>query len=178
MARVALWRGFRGVRIWYRRTWLYRRFLTGPLSDRILFHPYDALPRRLEDADWLLRGRFRFVGETKEVKDGSIFDVTPPSIAWAEALHSFAWLPPLALAGGDPAKILATNLITQWLKRFSRYSEPAWLPEVTARRLVHLFAHGRMVIANSELLWRSKVFVSLREQSRMLARIAQEAPDG
>jgi uncharacterized heparinase superfamily protein len=84
----------------------------------------------------------------------------------------------LALAGGDPAKALATNLISQWLKRYARYAEPAWLPDVMARRLVNIFAHGRMVIANSELLWRSKVFVSLREQSRMLARIAQEAPDG
>jgi uncharacterized heparinase superfamily protein len=178
MARAAVWVALRGVRVWYRRTWLYRRFLTGPLSDRILFHPYDALPRKLEDADALLRGRFKFVGETKDVKDGSIFDVPPPSPAWAEALHGFAWLPPLALAGGEPAKILATKLITQWLHRYSRYSEPAWLPEVMARRLVHLFAHGRLVIANSDLLWRSKVFVSLREQSRMLARIATEAPDG
>jgi len=178
MARVALWRALRGVRVWYRRTWLYRRFLTGPLSDRILFHPYDALPRRLEDADSMLRGKFRFVGESAEVRDGSVFDLTPPSAGWAHALHSFAWLPPLAFAGGEPARLLATNLITQWLRRYSRYSEPAWLPEVMARRLVNLFAHGRMVIANSELLWRSKVFVSLREQSRMLARIAREAPDG
>ncbi len=178
MARIAMWRALRGVRVWYRSTWLYRRILTGPLSDRILFHPYDALPRRLEDADGMLRGRFRFVGETVEVKDGSIFDAIPPSDAWAQALHSFAWLPPLAFAGGEPARLLATNLITQWLKRHSRYSEPAWLPDVMARRLVNLFAHGRMVIVNSELLWRSKVFVSLREQSRMLARIAREAPDG
>ena len=178
MVRAAVWLALRGFRVWYRRTWLYRRFLTGPLSDRILFHPHDALPRKLEDADSLLRGRFKFVGETKEVKDGSIFDAAPPSPGWAEALHSFAWLPPLALAGGEPAKNLATNLITRWLKRYSRYSEPAWLPEVMARRLVNLFAHGRLVIANSELLWRSKVFVSLREQSHMLARIATEAPDG
>jgi len=178
MIRLALWQMFRGLRVWYRRTWLYRRFLTGPLADRILFHPYDALPRRLEDADAMLRGRFRFVGETVEVRDGSVFDAIPPSAAWAQALHSFAWLPPLALAGGEPARILATNLITQWLKRCSRYSEPAWLPHVIARRLINLFAHGRIVIPNSELLWRSKVFVSLREQSRMLARIAREAPDG
>lgn len=178
MARIAVWRALRGMRIWYRRTWLYRRILTGPLSDRILFHPYDALPRKLEDADGMLRGRFRFVGETVDVKDDSVFDLAPPSEAWAHALHSFAWLPPLAFAGGEPARVLATNLITQWLKRYSRYSEPAWLPDVMARRLVNLFAHGRMVIANSELLWRSKVFVSLREQSRMLARIAREAPDG
>jgi uncharacterized heparinase superfamily protein len=178
LLRALLWRMLRPFRAWYRRTWLYRRFLTGPLSDRILFHPYDALPRRLEDADALLRGRFRFHGETVEVKEGSVFDKTPPSEEWAKALHGFAWLPPLALAGGEAARTLATNLISQWLKRHSRYSEPAWSPEVIARRLVHLFAHGRLVIANSELLWRSKVFVSLREQSRMLARIAGEAPDG
>lgn len=178
MLRVALWQMLSGIRIWYRRTWLYRRILAGPLADRILFHPYDAMPRRLEDADALLRGRFRFAGQTYDAKTGSIFDVAPPSLGWAKALHSFSWLPPLALAGGDPAKALATNLISQWLKRYARYAEPAWLPEVLARRLVNIFAHGRLVIANSELLWRSKVFVSLREQSRMLARIAQEAPDG
>ncbi|MEI9993678.1 MAG: heparinase II/III family protein [Rhizomicrobium sp.] len=178
LIRALLWRWWRPVRVWYRRTWLYRRFLKGPLSDRILFHPYDALPRRLEDADMLLRGRFRFNGEIVEVTEGSVFDRKPPSDEWARALHGFAWLPPLALAGGDAARTLATNLISQWLKRHSRYTEPAWSPEVIARRLVHIFAHGRMVIANSDLLWRSKVFVSLREQSRMLARIAGEAPDG
>jgi uncharacterized heparinase superfamily protein len=178
MIRVLLWRAFAPIRVWYRRTWLYRRVLKGPLADRILFHPFDALPRRLEDADGLLRGRFRFGGDTVEVKDGSIFDKLAPSEAWAKALHGFHWLPPLALAGGDAARTLGANLVTQWLKRYSRYSEPAWSAEVIARRLIHIFAHGKFVIANSELMWRSKVFVSLREQSRMLARIAGEAPDG
>jgi uncharacterized heparinase superfamily protein len=171
LLRAIAWRMWTPFRVWYRRTWIYRRFLKGPLSDRILFHPYDATPRKLEDADALLRGRFRFHGETVEVKDGSIFDVKPPSLEWAKAMHSFAWLPPLALAGGEPARVLA-------LKRHAKYSEPVWSPDVMARRLIHLFAHGRMMIANSELMWRSKVFVSLREQSRMLARVAQESPDG
>ena len=36
---------------------------------------------------------------------------------WARALHGFAWLPPLAMAGGEPARALATNLIAQWVKR-------------------------------------------------------------
>jgi uncharacterized heparinase superfamily protein len=175
---AALWRLFAGWRRWLRRTWLYRRLLKGALADRIAFHPYDALPRRLEDADALLRGRFRFHGEMVEAKDGSIFDQKPPSRAWAEALNGFAWLPPLSAAGGEPARTLASNLLTQWLKRNQRYAEPAWLPQIIARRLIHLFAHGRFVLANSDMLWRSKVFVSLREQSRMLARSAGEAPDG
>lgn len=165
-------------RIW-RGTWFYRRMLKGTLPDHISFYPHDAQPRRLEDADLLLRGRFRFAGETVDVKPGaSVFDATAPSRAWAEALHAFEWLPPLSAAGGEPARVLATNLIGQWIKRNGRYAEPACLPHILARRIIHLFAHSRIAIANSDMLWRSKFFVSLREQSRLLARIAQSAPDG
>jgi uncharacterized heparinase superfamily protein len=47
-----------------------------------------------------------------------------------------------------------------------------------ARRLAHIFSHGRLVILNSEMMWRSRLFVSLREQCKMLERISMEAPDG
>ena len=161
-----------------RRSWPYRRLLKGKMPDRIVFQPFDAASRRLEDADALLKGRFRFAGEVLDVKEGSVFDTAPPSRAWAEGLHGFAWLAALSAAGGEAARVLATNLIAQWLKRHARYSEPAWAPEVTAQRLINLFAHGRFVLANSDVLWRSKLYVSLREQSRLLARTAPEAPDG
>jgi len=176
--KAALWRWTGGWRRRMRRSWLYRRFLTGPLADRIVHHPVDVLPRRLDDANALLHGRFRFQGESADAGERSIFDHPAPSAGWAEALHGFAWLSPLSAAGGEAARTLAANLISQWLKRYSRYSEPAWLPHVTARRLTAIFAHGRFVLANSDMLWRSKVFVSLREQSRLLARVADEAPDG
>lgn len=162
----------------WRRSWFYRRLLKGQLSDHIVFHPHEAAPRRLEDADALLRGRFRFHGHSVDLSAGSVFDLAAPSPAWLEALHGFAWLPPLALAGGEAARQLATNLIGEWLARHGRYSEPAWAPHILARRLIHIFSHGRMLIVNSDMLWRSQLFVSLREQSRMLERIAGEAPDG
>ena len=132
LLRAMLRRAMRGPRVWWRRNWFYRRLLKGPLPDRIVFHPYDALPRRLEDADALLHGRFRFDGETVEVKDGSVFDKAAPSQRWAEGLHGFAWLPPLSAAGGDAARTLATNLISQWIKRNGRYAEPASLAHVLA----------------------------------------------
>ncbi len=166
----------RGV---WRRTWFYRRLLKGRLPDHIAFYPVDVEPRRLEDADAFLRGRFRLAGEMADLRGGgSVFDARPPSSAWAEALHSFDWLPPLAAAGGEPARVLATNLIGQWIKRNNRYSEPAFLPHILARRLVRLFAHSRFVLADADVLWRSKFFVSLREQSKLLARLASCAPDG
>jgi uncharacterized heparinase superfamily protein len=178
MLKAALGRAMRGPRVLWRRSWFYRRLLKGPLADRIVFHPYDAQPRRLEDADALLHGKFRFGGEVVDVKEGSVFDKQAPSLAWAEALNGFNWLPPLSAAGGEAARTLATNLISQWLKRNARYAEPASSAQVLARRLTNLFAHGRLVLTNSDMLWRSKVFVSLREQSRLLGRIAGEAPDG
>jgi uncharacterized heparinase superfamily protein len=179
MAASATRRAMTPLRIAWRRSWLYRRLLRGQLADHIVFHPWDALPRKLEDADALLRGRFRFYGVGLDVPEGvSVFDLAPPSPAWHEALQGFAWLPALSNAGGAAARKLATNLIGQWVKRYSRYSEPEWLPHIMARRLMHIFSHGRLVIVNSDMMWRSRLFVSLREQSKMLERIAAEAPDG
>ena len=176
--KVSLWRSLAGWRGWYRSSWGYRRFLKGQLTDRIDYQPQDLHPRRLEEADALLRGRFKFEGEMVDAGTKSIFDAPPVSPQWGEALHGFAWLGPLAAAGGEASRTLATNLMSQWLKRYSKYSEPAWLPQVMARRLIAIFAHGRFIVTASDMLWRSKVFVSLREQSRMLARIAGEAPRG
>ncbi len=179
MMQAGAWRAMAPFRVWGRRNWFYRRLLRGPLADHIVFHPHDARPRRLEDADALLRGRFRFDGENVDVTEGaSVFDLSPPSRAWLEELHGFSWLASLSAAGGETARKLATNLITQWIKRNARYSEPAWSPHVTARRLIHIFSHGKLVIANSDMMWRSRLFVSLREQARMLERISAEAPDG
>ncbi len=179
LTRAGVRRGIAPFQTWWRRGWVYRRFLKGQLADHIVFHPWDALPRRLEDADSLLRGRFRFHGQSVDVPDGvSVFDLRPPSAAWHEALHGFNWLPALSTAGGDTARRLATNLIGQWIKRHGKYSEAVWAPHVMARRLTHIFSHGRLVILNSEMMWRSRLFVSLREQCRMLERISMEAPDG
>jgi uncharacterized heparinase superfamily protein len=178
MLRVLLRRAMTPFRVFWRRNWFYRRLLKGRMPDRIRFHPYDALPRRLEDADALLRGRFRFAGQSVDANDGSVFAKRPPTRAWAEALHGFDWLPPLSAAGGDLARALASELIAEWQTHNPRYSEPAWYPQVIAARLVHLFAHGHFVMTNSEVMWRSKLLVFLREQSRILARIAPEARDG
>jgi len=166
-------------RVWRRRNWFYRRLLKGPLTDHIAFQPHDSCPRRLEDADALFKGRFRFHGEVVDVRPGvSVFDLTPPSPTWLEELHGFCWLASLALAGGEASRTLATNLIAQWVKRYGHYCEPQWSPHVTARRLMNIFSHGRLVVSNSDMVWRSRLFVSLREQVKMLERTAAEAPGG
>lgn len=177
-AREVFVHGFDPIRSWFRRGWLYWRTLRGPVPDRIIFYPQDPSTKRLDDADLMFRGRFRFAGETLEVKEGSVFDRAAPSAAFAGALHGFDWLRHLELAGSEAARDLAQKLTAEWLTRNARYSEPAWLPEVIAERFFNLCAHGRFFLHGSDVMWRSKLFVSLRNQACVLARRMRHAPEG
>jgi len=161
-----------------RRGALHGLTLGGPMPDRIAFQPPDPRPRRLDEADALFHNRFALAGHVLDAKDRSVFDCEPPSEAFARALHGFEWLRHLEAAGGEEARKLALKLSGQWLTRNARYAKPAWRPEVTAVRFINLFAHGRFFLINSDLLWRSRFFLSLRNQSRILARTARKAPDG
>lgn len=177
-AGVALGRAAEAALSSLRRGWVYRLTLQGPVPDRIVFQPPDPRPKQLDDADGFLRNRFRFAGQTLDAQHSSVFDCPPPSAAFAGALHGFEWLRHLEAAGGDNARKLALKLASDWLARHGYYGKPAWYPEIAAARLMNVCAHGRFFLANSDLLWRSRFFVSLRNQARLLARTIGEAPDG
>ncbi|HXJ02360.1 MAG TPA: heparinase II/III family protein [Micropepsaceae bacterium] len=175
---VALQEAHRPLLLWLRQGWLYRQTLRGPVPDRILFHPADTRMRRLEDADAFIRGRFRLGGKKLDIRQGSVFDAVLPGDSFAVALHGFDWLRHLEAAGGDLARALALKLTQQWVKRFARFTPFAWRPDIIAERFLNLFAHGRFFLTNSDLVWRSRLFVSLHNQAQMLARTVEEAPDG
>jgi uncharacterized heparinase superfamily protein len=176
-AGVAAQRAFDSAWATMRTGWLYRQTLRGPVPDRILFQPDDPRPHLLEEANAMFHGRFRLGGRIVDAREHSIFDVAEGNGAVA-ALHGFEWLRHLEGAGGEAARALALQLAQQWLARNARYARPAWQPEHIATRFLNLFAHGRFFLANSEMLWRSKFFVSLRNQARVLSRTVPEAPDG
>lgn len=177
-ARIAVERGFDTLAILLRQTWLYRQTLTGPVADRIHAYTDDHRVRVLQEADALMRGRFRLAGHAVDIRQGSIFDQPAPSADFAAALHGFDWLRHLEAAGGDLAREFALKLTQHWLNRNARYAVPAWLPEVTAERFINLFSHGGFFLGELDAAWRRKFFTSLRDQAIMLARSLPELPDG
>jgi uncharacterized heparinase superfamily protein len=138
----------------------------------------DHRVRVLQDADSIMRGRFRLAGHAVDIRQGSIFDQPAPSADFAAALHGFDWLRHLEAAGGELAREFALKLSQHWLNRNARYTVPAWLPEVTAERFINLFAHSAFFIGDLDEAWRSKFFTSLRDQALVLARSLPESPDG
>jgi uncharacterized heparinase superfamily protein len=176
--RVAIDRGLDGLAILLRRSSLYRQTLKGPVAERIHAYTDDHRVRVLQDADALMRGRFRLAGHTVDIRQGSIFDQPFPSADFAAALHGFDWLRHLEAAGGDLAREFALKLTQHWLNRNARYTTPAWLPEVTAERFLNLLCHGRFFLGELDETWRSKFFTSLRDQSLLLARSLSRASEG
>jgi uncharacterized heparinase superfamily protein len=162
----------------FRSSRLYRLTLTGAITDRIAVSPIDARPRSLDEASSYFQNQFSFAGHTVDAKDKSIWDCPLPSYGFAAELHGFEFLRHLEAASGEEARRLAFQLISDWLERYGTYRKPAWLPEIIATRLINLFCHSRFFLANSDLLWRGKFFVSLRDQTRLLARTVEWAPDG
>jgi len=175
---MGLRRAIKPLAIWLRGGWLYRQTLSGPVPDHIHFHPHDPRTRRLDEADALMRGRFRFAGQTLEVREGSVFDQPAPSKSFSAALHGFDWLRHLELAGGDLARQFAVKVTQQWLKRYGRFASLPWQPEIIAERFLNLYAHAQFFLTSSDMAWRSRLFVSLRDQARLLERTIGEAPDG
>src|SRR5689334_6527037 len=82
---VLLDRGIEAGFTRFRETLLYRLSLRGPIADRIAYHPGDARPPSLDDAEGFFHNRFRLAGQTVDAKEQSIFDVAPPTPAFAAA---------------------------------------------------------------------------------------------
>ena len=94
------------------RIWMPAQLVLSPPAARAAwpiissFIPMMPAPRRLEDADALLRGPLP-LSTANSGCAGRRFRCsisTPPSQAWQEALHGFAWLPSLSVAGGEAAR--------------------------------------------------------------------------
>lgn len=162
---------FHASRIW-------QRGLNGPAPDRLLVTPKSFYPKSPAEAELMLLGRFRLAGGEAVTRDGSPFFVTPPSELWAESLHGFHWLRHFDAGGSEPFQEHLRQLIAHWVRNYGQWHPVAWRPQVIARRLMTWSSFGRLVLANAEVLFRSRVLLSMARQARHLARTAHMAPAG
>jgi uncharacterized heparinase superfamily protein len=162
--------------LWFRGGWLYRQTLRGPSPTGFSFIPDDrACGAR---GCGCLHARAVSAREREARRQGRLrLRSARPSAGFAAALMAFDWLRHLEVAGGDLSRQFALKLTQQWLKRYGRFIRshggPRSWPNGSS-------TCSRMGVLHRELrpVWRSKLFVSLRNQAQMLARTMQEAPEG
>ncbi|HRE60092.1 MAG TPA: heparinase II/III family protein [Micropepsaceae bacterium] len=163
----------------FRATWAYRQTIRGAVPDRLRCVIKDLRPRDLECADRILRGRWQIGARTFAAPLAQIFDAEIPrgETTVLEYLHGFSWLHHLEAAGAG-ASGEARAAISVWMKNFRAIKGTPHAPHVTARRLLAFFSGHRFLLRDADILWRSPFQIMLAEQSRYLARAANEAEPG
>ncbi len=160
------------------RSPIWQRSLSGPAPDRLFVNPRSFHPKSIAEAELLIMGRFRLPGGDATARDGSPFFIKPPSDEWAESLHSFHWLRHFDAGGSEPVQEHLRQLIAHWVRTYGTWHDVAWRPHVTARRLITWASFGRLILTNADVLFRSRVLLSMARQARHLLKTAPNAPAG
>lgn len=171
------------VATWFERlTWrtpLHDRRLGGQHPVRLVAVPVDPLPGETDLGEALIEGWMYAGGEHHAL---TTLDMAAPAAgpAFVDYLHGFGWLRDLAALGtGAEPVALAEQLTARWLAAHGdRVSDPAWRPATTARRLAMWTFHSPLLLASSDLVFRSRVLNGIARAARHLDRTADKAPPG
>ncbi|MBY9062954.1 heparinase II/III family protein [Sphingomonas yunnanensis] len=169
------------VRWFERLTWrtpLHDRRLDGQHPPKLLAVPVDPFPGDALAGEALLEGWLFAAGEQRAIAE--LDPLAPARPGFTDYLHGFAWLRDLAATGErERAAVVAETLAQRWLMAHGeRPTEPAWRPDVAARRLLMLLFHAPLLLSSSNLVARSRVLTAMARGARHLDRTADKAPAG
>ncbi len=161
------------------RTPLHAFRLKGRFPLKLLGVPADPVPGDTRAGTAIRAGHFLHRGLKLPLGelDFAALSVAP---AFADYLHSFAWLRDLAGAGSraDGAPI-AEAVVRHWLGTHGEtVSEPAWKADNTAWRILFWAAHAPLILSSSDLVYRPAVLNHLARAARHLDRVADKTRPG
>jgi uncharacterized heparinase superfamily protein len=159
------------------RTPLHGLRLRGRYPVQLLDVPADPIPGSPRAGRALLEGRMLHSGESVAIEALGRGGFSP---AFADYLHSFAWLRDLAAATArrDGAPV-AQDLMRRWLDRHARIvSEPAWRPDLWGRRILFWAAYAPFILDTHDVDYRKEVLHALARGARHLDRTADGAAQG
>jgi uncharacterized heparinase superfamily protein len=140
--------------------------------------PEDPIAGDREIGAALAAGLWVVQGEVQQTVSGAL-PVAPSSAAFHRAVHGFSWLRDLALIERADATGLAEKLTHAWLDAHAdTVSEPAWAPDVTARRLLFWAAYAPLILSSTDLVYRSSVLNHFARAGRHLDGTAERMPQG
>jgi uncharacterized heparinase superfamily protein len=166
----------------HRLTWatpLHTMRLKGRHPLKLIAVPDDPLIGDVRRGQALLAGSVSVRGETRSLA-GLDFAKPDWSPAFAEYLHSFAWLRDLSTVATRAVAVpIAEALTAKWLAvHADKVGGIAWRPDMWGQRILHWTAHAPLILSSTDLVYRSSVLNALARGSRHLDRGADKAAVG
>ena len=161
------------------KTPIHGRRLKGKYPLKLLAVPEDEIPGDPRAGQAIRAGYFLFRGLRQPI-DMLDFDRLSVIPAFADYLHSFAWLRDLATAGTrEQGAPIAEAVLRKWLAQHADTpSEPAWRADNAGWRLLFWSAHAPLILSSSDLVYRSLVLNCIARTARHLDRGADKAHMG
>jgi uncharacterized heparinase superfamily protein len=138
--------------------------------------PEPRLPGHFARGRRLAAGSLYLAGKTLETR--TPFAESPPSPAFAEALHGWAWLDDLAACGEPAARDTARAWLADWLARFGDGAGPGWRADLAGRRLMRWIEHALFLTAGAGDALGGAYLAALSRHADFLARRWAAAPAG
>lgn len=164
----------------YRRTAGLRLALTpfsASVPDRLLVAPTDLRAIDPFVAEEIAEGRFPLAGTSLDTEGQSPFAVELPSRAFAQRLHSFAWLRHIRAHRTEASCARTRSIVASWIALHGRRRRgTAWEPGVVAERVIAWLSHSTVVLQGAEAGFYRRFMKSLTYQVRYLRRIARGLP--
>jgi uncharacterized heparinase superfamily protein len=166
----------------YRLTWrtpLHALRLRGRYPLKLLGVPTDPIPGDPMAGKALRAGHFLFRG-LKLPTARLDFAAMPVPPAFADYIHSFAWLRDLAAAGNRAdVSAIAESLQKRWLEAHDdSIAEPAWRPDNAGWRILYWLAYAPALLSSGDHVHRSKVLNGIARTARHLDRTADSVRPG
>ncbi|MFW5642326.1 MAG: heparinase II/III family protein [Roseicyclus sp.] len=118
----------------------------GPRARGFVWRPEPRLPGSVVVGRQLMAGNLRFAGALVEAPGARPWTLSPPSEAFAEALHGFDWLGDLAALPRAEGRATAQDWLIDWARRFGRGRGPGWTPDLTGRRQIRWISHALFLL--------------------------------
>jgi uncharacterized heparinase superfamily protein len=129
------------------------------------------LPGSPDAARRLYSGEFGFAGQRIACHPASVFAAVPPSKAWADELHGFAWLTHLDAGGLALYRAFARSLFTIWTRRGETSSI-----DVTGLRLLSMARHGGFLLHGAPAEFETEFLGAVGNDVRRLAQARVRTP--
>ena len=161
------------------KTPIHGRRLKGKYPLKLLAVPDDEIAGDAKAGQAIRAGYFLFRG-LKQPLNTLEFDRLSVIPAFADYLHSFAWLRDLSSAATrEQGAPVAEAVLRKWLEAHAETpSEPAWRADNAGWRLLFWSAHAPLILSSSDLVYRSLVLNCIARTARHLDRGADKAPLG
>jgi uncharacterized heparinase superfamily protein len=149
------------------------------VPDRLIVAPTDLRALDPFVAEEMLEGRYLLAGRVLETFGQSPFAVDLPSQAFAERLHSFAWLRHIRANKTEAACAHARHIVADWMGKHGRRRKGvAWEANVLAERVIAWLSHSTVILQGTEAGFYRRFMKSLAYQVRYLRKLIVCTPDG